>query len=146
MQKDFEVVEVVSSKEDWSKYKLEDGTILKIRFILIKALRETNLDQFGNPVYHLNSQNIVGMVPLKSSFGTPSPHITQEELSSSISHEDMKFEAIQEPWNDYELADGTKVRVKLVLSMVSKTDKYESHGEPVYLVNSQPIIKGLPSK
>lgn len=138
----FEFVDVVSSSEDWSIYKLEDGTIVKIRFVLIKALREATFDKYGNPVYHLNSQNIVGIIPLKSSVGTPSPSYTQDELASFVTHEDMEFETIKEPWNEYKLKDGTVIRVKLVLSMVSKTNKYESHGEPIYLVNSQPIIKG----
>jgi hypothetical protein len=117
----------------------------KIRYILIKAMRHAQPDQFGNPTYDLNSQNIIGIVPSKSSLGTPSPPYTRDELSSSITHNDMKFDAIKEPWNEYELKDGTVIRVKLVLTMIGETSKHEVHGEPVYLVNAQPIIKGVPS-
>jgi len=143
MQHDFEFVDIVSSKEDWSLYKLEDDTILKIRFILIKAVREAEFDRFGNPTYSLNSQNVIGVIPSKSAIGSPSKPYTQEELASSVIHEDMKFKIVEEPWNEYKFKDETVVKVKLVLSMVSKTSKFDAHGEPIYLVNAQPIVKGI---
>jgi hypothetical protein len=144
MADDFEIIDVASAKEDWSRYKLEDGTIVKIRFILVKTIRQAHLDQFGNPLYDLNSENVVGMLPSKSSLGKPSPPFSQTDLPSSIVENDMKFETIQEPWNEYHLTDGTVLRVKLALVTIAKTNKYNDHGEPIYLVNAQPTIKGTP--
>jgi hypothetical protein len=139
----FEFVDVVSSKEDWSVYKLEDGTIAKARFILIKAVREARRDEFGNPVYSLNSQNLVGSIPPKSLVKSPSPPFTPEELSSSIDKEDIEFKIIKEPWNEFHLADGTIIRAKMVLTMISRTNKFGSYGEPIYLTNAQPMIKAI---
>ena len=45
--------------EDWNEYKLKDGTTLKVKLVLVKAVRTDNYDQFGDPVYMVNSQNIV---------------------------------------------------------------------------------------
>jgi hypothetical protein len=138
-----EFVNVIGSKEDWSVYKLDDGTIVKMRFVLIKAIREANFDQFGNPTYSLNSQNVVGIIPLKSALGTPSPKFTPEEVASSVTDGDIKFKTIKEPWNEFQLEDGSTVNVKLILTMVARTSKFDEHGEPIYLVNSQPIVKGI---
>ncbi len=43
---DFKVIH-----ENWSEYKLEDESILKARFILIKILDERGYDEHGNPIY-----------------------------------------------------------------------------------------------
>ena len=45
--------------EDWNEYKLKYGTTLKVKLALIKVVRTDNCDQFGDPVYIVNSQNIV---------------------------------------------------------------------------------------
>ena len=132
---DFEIVDVVSGQEDWSIYRLEDGTIFKIRLALIKALRHDNFDTNGNPNYVLNTQTILGAVPAKNSWGKPSLPYTQEELQASITHKNIKFETLKEPWNQYLLNDGTKVQIRTALKIVSKTDKYSFNGEPVYIVN-----------
>jgi hypothetical protein len=132
---DFEIVDVISGQEDRSIYKLMDGTIFKIRLALIKALRQNNYDLSGNPNYVFNTQAILGVVPLKNNWGKPSPPYTQEELQSSIVHKDLKFETLQEPWNQYLLNDGTKVQIHTALTTASKTNKYGFNGEPIYIVN-----------
>jgi hypothetical protein len=131
----FEIVDVVSGQEDWSIYRLMDGTIFKIRLAFVKALRYDNLDSSGNPNYMFHTQTILGAVPAKNSWGKPSPPYTQEDLQLSIVHKDLRFEALQEPWNQYLLSDGTKVHIQTTLTTASKTDKYDSKGEPIYIVN-----------
>lgn len=133
---DFEIVDVASANEGWSTYKLVDGTILKVRNVIIKALRLSSFDQQGNPIYNLNALTISGVVPTKSVLGKQSAPFTQEELSASIIDPDIKFEAIQEPWNKYVLTDGTEIEIKTVLGTVSKTNKYGPYGEPIYLTNA----------
>lgn len=130
---DFEIVDVVSVSEDWSVYRLADGTILKLRNVLIKAIRLPNFDERGNPLYNLNTETIFGTVPVKSILEKESAPFTQEELSRSVIDPNVKFEALQEPWNKYVLADGTEIRIKAVLDRASKTSKYGHYGEPIYL-------------
>lgn len=131
----FEIVNVVSEHEKWSIYKLMDETILKIRVSLIKALRQNRFDLNENPVYELNTQPIIGVVSSKTIWGTPSQPFTQQELQSSIVQRDLKFETLEEPWNYYVLSDGTKLQITTALTSVSKTAKYSSNGEPIYIVN-----------
>jgi hypothetical protein len=144
---DFEIVDIASASEDWSTYRLTDGTLLKVRDILIKAVRLSILDEQGNPIYNLNTQTISGTVPTKSILGKESAPFTQEELSKSVIDPNMKFDVIQEPWNKYVLADGTEIEIKTVLSTASKTNKYGHYGEPIYLTTRMLNFKtNIPSR
>lgn len=48
----------------------------------------------------------------------------------------------REYWNEYELEDGTTLRIKLVLSQVAKSiDKpKDSTGEPLYTVRTDTVV------
>jgi len=58
--------------------------------------------------------------------------------------EQVEFENEKEQWNVYKLADGSTLKVKLVLvSVVRSRDQYDSLGNPIYGITSQNIIKVL---
>jgi hypothetical protein len=132
-----------ATHEDWSEYKLEDGEILRGRFVLIKVLDEGLYDEHGTPVYGINSTNAVGILVPEKLRGEPSEKIyDRTELEKSTVKEDVKFEIIKEGWNTYELENGAKISIKLVLASISRTDKFDSKGEPIYIFNMQPVMKG----
>lgn len=134
-----ESIEFEIIKEPWNKYKLEDSTIIKTRFILIHVVKE-GVDESGGPIYNFNSDNVVGAVAPKELIGTPSNRTyTLEERMSSIEKE-LSFETIQEDWNEYKLADEVILKVKLVLIKVAKTSLRDGRGQPLYLVNNQPLF------
>lgn len=129
--------------EDWSEYELNDKTILKARFVLIRVFDEGKYDELGFPMYELNSINAVGVLVPENLRGEPTKEkYSREELDESIVEEDMNFDKIKEGWNTYELENKTKLSVKLVLASVSRTSKFDSRGEPIYIFNLQPIMKG----
>jgi len=58
--------------------------------------------------------------------------------------EEVDFENEKEEWNVYKLADGTTLKVKLVLvNVVRSRDKYDPLGNPIYGITSQNIVKVL---
>ncbi|MFQ6000007.1 MAG: hypothetical protein ACE5J6_04440 [Candidatus Bathyarchaeia archaeon] len=58
--------------------------------------------------------------------------------------EEVDFENQKEEWNVYKLADGTTLKVKLVLvNVVRSRDKYDPLGNPIYGITSQNIVKVL---
>lgn len=58
--------------------------------------------------------------------------------------EEVDFENEKEEWNTYRLADGSILKVKLVLiNVVRSHDKYDSLGNPLYGITSQNIVKVL---
>jgi len=58
--------------------------------------------------------------------------------------EEVDFENKKEEWNIYKLADGSTLKVKLVLvNVVRSRDNYDSLGNPIYGITSQNIVKVL---
>ena len=55
--------------------------------------------------------------------------------------EDIDFSELEEKWNVYKLKDGTILKVKLVLVGVKRLKKHNLDGTPIYLVNSQNLIR-----
>ena len=67
----------------------------------------------------------------------PAP-ITPEDLADS---EDIDFEEKEEHWNVYKLKDGTTLKVKLILLGVKRLRKHNPDGTPLYMVNSQNVVR-----
>jgi hypothetical protein len=126
--------------EEWSEYKLSDGTIIKIKVIPLKFLkRDKN--------YPLNS--IVLMIPfsppeLRGEQSTTPLPTTDTAMKEALNEIDMKFDALNEPWNEYELDDGIKLSIKTVATSISSTKLYDPAGEPVYFVSHQVLTKRYP--
>jgi hypothetical protein len=59
-------VAVDSSSEKWSEYKLEDGTKIRIKPVIIEVIRVTDqYDPEGNPLYVTKSQPIVNILEVQ---------------------------------------------------------------------------------
>ncbi len=63
-----------------------------------------------------------------------------------ITGKKLNFKPVKEDWNEYELEDGTKLYVKLVLVDVVRRDEFSPIGEPVYQIISQNLVKVKASK
>lgn len=64
--------------------------------------------------------------------------ISPEELAEA---EDVDFVEEKEDWNVYKLSDGTTLKVKLVLTGVKRLKKWNPDGTPIYVINSQNIVR-----
>jgi hypothetical protein len=54
---------------------------------------------------------------------------------------EVDFKVVKEDWNEYELADGTKIRMKAVTSLINRAiDLFDSDGDPLYLVKSSNVL------
>lgn len=54
--------------------------------------------------------------------------------------EEVEFEVDKESFNVYLLGDGTKLRVKNVLSQVIRLDAYGPDGSPMYMLNGGQVV------
>lgn len=136
---DFEI-----ENEGWSIYRVEDETIIKLRIFLSAVSKArpdpNNPDNIGYEL-SLSPVNTVA-IPDPKNRGNPTPgSFTPRQLQESIVKEDMTFTAIQEPWNVYRFKDGTRLSIRIQAVKISKTDKYDAKGIPVYFINHQPQIK-----
>jgi len=130
-------------REDWNLYLLEENVLLKMKLVLIKVILR-DIDEVGNPGYETNYQIVIGIVPPTERLGEPSDReYTKIEILDSIVKDDVKVEkTIREDWNEYELEDGAKLSIKLLLTKASKTKLFDRRGEPIYNVHHQVIMKG----
>ena len=54
---------------------------------------------------------------------------------------DLDFRTLREEWNEYETEDGSRIRVKLVVSEIIRTDQYDTQtDQPLYVVRSGNIV------
>jgi len=57
--------------------------------------------------------------------------------------EEIDFVEDKEYWNEYKLADGTTLKVKLVLRGVKRLKRYEPDGSPIYAINSMNVVRAV---
>lgn len=121
-----------------SYYKLKDNTI-------IKALINVNYlvpDPKAPDGFAISSTNtIVSFVSKEKRKPMAYESYNPAELQSGIIDEDMEAEPLRENFSVYDLSNGMVMSVKTVVGQISKTKYYNRDGEPVYLVNANPIIK-----
>jgi len=139
---DFRVV-----NEDWSYFKLKDGTILKVRSNIVKIVKVGVEPSTGYPKYDIEFRNAVAAKVPKELMKEPSGKPVAIE-PRDIKHEefDMEFNAPEdikikrENWQKYELEDGYDLYVKPHVLKVIRTKKYNKYGEPIYIVNVQLLM------
>src|SRR5881398_2697529 len=126
--------------EPWVKYKLEDGTLLFGRLVIPKIFKAEEYDPSGQPIYAWSSQNMFTTIssrPLRGTHSNPPPTSIDPSSTNTTS---VDFERVgPERWNVYELSDGTVLRAKLEITGILRTDRYGPDGDPLYIVNNQPI-------
>ncbi|MDP2899783.1 MAG: hypothetical protein Q8O47_02295 [Candidatus Bathyarchaeota archaeon] len=66
--------------------------------------------------------------------------IPTDALADSV---DLDFKELEEHWNTYQLSDGTKLKVKLIVRGVKRLNQFEPDGTPVYLINSMNVVRAL---
>lgn len=70
----------------------------------------------------------------------PGIRITQKDIEEA---DEIDFTEEKEYWNVYRLADGTTLKVKLVLRGVKRLKKYNPDRTPLYIINSQNIVRAV---
>jgi hypothetical protein len=64
--------------------------------------------------------------------------VTQRQVEA----EQIDFESKAEPWSTYELADGTTLKVRVILTGVLRIEgEYDPSGNPIYVVSSQTVVQ-----
>src|SRR2546429_1088230 len=126
--------------EPWVKYKLEDGTLLFGRLVIPKIFKADEYDPSGQPIYAWSSQNLFTTIcprPLRGMPTNPPPTTIDPNTTNTTQ---VDFERVgPERWNVYEISDGSVLRAKLEITGILRTDKYGPDGDPLYIINNQPI-------
>lgn len=60
-------VEIETSSEPWAQYTLADGTTVKVKLVMLEAVRlDAQNEATGEPLYQFQFQQIIGVVPPES--------------------------------------------------------------------------------
>ena len=54
-------IDFESKGENWNQYTLEDGTVLKLKTVLMDVMRLNEYNDNGDPVYQFAAQQIVAV-------------------------------------------------------------------------------------
>jgi hypothetical protein len=124
--------------EPWNDFKLEDGSIIRLRIVLGGLIKEKNEGTFS-----LQSTNVFNVIPNPKYVGIPSPPLKQgEKLADFIEAEDLRIVEKTEKWNRYELPSERMIlNVLGVLVLASRTSRHDEIGIPTYATNIQILIK-----
>jgi hypothetical protein len=129
-----------SKDERWSEYLLADETILKIKAIPLKFVkRDKNCLVNWTVVIATFSPPMLIGEPSTASIPT-----VEADVAKALKEMDMKFDPVDEPWNEYDLEGGIKFFLKAIATSVSRVELNDAAGEPRYLVTHQVLTKRYP--
>ncbi|MDO9565121.1 MAG: hypothetical protein Q7J15_00025 [Candidatus Desulfaltia sp.] len=134
----FDYVDFDTVGEPWNLYKLEDGSLIKFKLVLVKVMPNKN----DPKNYSLNTANVVGVQSPRELRGAPTSPPTKGPYND-FEKKDLTPEIIKESWNEYRLKDGTVLKIKPAITAINKTKSFDSHGEPIYVVHSQVLVKPI---
>jgi hypothetical protein len=148
---DFEYLNFNAEKESWNRYKLEDGSILKSKLVMINIIAKKGTEEKikkaktekvnVNLELSLQPSNVIGVEASPESIGEPSTVIcSPDALKESVVAADMDFETISEVWNQYlvgfpKIDDVVCLKIRNSLTRISRTSKFDKFGIPIYLVD-----------
>jgi len=120
-------------KEKPSFYKLEDGTILKV----ITVVNAVIMNKKKLNVISVDAQNVVSaFVPKKLHGALTTKPVSIPEASKKIDIEDLDFEIISEPFNEYRVDGKYTMKLKTILNQVNRSKLLNNVGQPIYLINT----------
>lgn len=133
-----------TEREEWNKYLLEDGTLLRAKLILTGVQIDKTIKEIAKEAkskqklkigFGIGSHNLFGIEAPPKLRGSPDPKkYSPEELKASIVKEDLDFETKKETWNSYVFENGMRMKVKISPTSVNRTSKFDGRGMPVYWV------------
>ena len=135
--RDMGYITVKPRKEYPSYYKLADGAILKA-LVQVHAVVPSP-EKPGE--FRVASSNLINVFVPKEARHPAAFRPVTEPLTSGIVDDDVISEVMREQFSVYDLSDGTVLSVKTVVGQIQKTKHVTVEGEPVYIVNTNPIIK-----
>lgn len=135
---DMQEVDFVVLHEDYSRYLVHDGTLIKAKIVVRKILFTAEKTPEGYPAsYSLDSMNAIAAIVPPSLRGQPSQESwnPQKDLGT-----EMKFEEQEVKVQEYMATNGFRITVKPVVTKIFRYNKYNNFGEPIYNVVIQAII------
>jgi hypothetical protein len=132
--------------EDWDLHKLEDNSLLRARVFLTGVLQEKeSLSKIIEQLKAGQKPELSMILRTKHHFEVESPPSLRglsdsktypiNELRLCVVDEDIDFKTTRQSWNIYELENGIKIKLRVSVTSVSRTSKFDSYGMPIYIID-----------
>jgi hypothetical protein len=134
-------IDFTVEKEDWNIYELDDGTILKIRPVLLRLLKTEAPPGFGKgKSFGVMAQNLVVVTATPDKKGRPSMGPNPPEVMDKAPKINVAFNEKKWIWNTYLLPDNIRLKIRLVVTSVLRAEGlFDQFGNPVYRVSSDNV-------
>ncbi|MDE0526254.1 MAG: hypothetical protein OXI27_06650 [Thaumarchaeota archaeon] len=121
---DFEIV-----KEVWNVYELQDGTKIKIRFMLTAVRNEGKKRQiqFDQKIVTLCDESVCGKPSEKGH--------TPEQLQQNIEIDNCPYNTMVHEPSEYHLDDNSRVLIHQNVMSIARTKLFDQEGNRIYLVD-----------
>jgi hypothetical protein len=140
-------VEFEPEREVWNAYEMSDGTVLRVRSLLLKLFRsnQTGPVPERGDAYSGRFQTVMNVkrtsAELKGLRTEPRLPLNELQNQPVINEE---FTAIDEGWNRYRLETGDLLKVKLVATRVGRIEGgWDEFGDPLYAVSFVNVIQEI---
>ena len=134
-------LDFVPLREEWNKYRLEDGSIIRIKLILTKLFESPK--ESKKITNDFSTQIELAYVP-SILLRKPNPlQVSKAELDvkDNIEKKYVGFETLTEDWNEYQittlddeahLLKGGRLKAKYSLRVIRRSKFSNKYGEPIY--------------
>lgn len=129
-------IKATAKKATPNYYKLDDGSIIEIRYVINHLIPTGRNDEYSASV----SSTMSIFVPESNRHPEKYELIDHKDLRVDPIDEDMSFEVLSEDYDIYDAGDRI-VSVKPALGQIIKTRAYNIEGEPVYVIGVNPLVK-----
>lgn len=130
-----EFVDFVIVKEGWNKYKLSDGTTVRVRPILMTIEMAKTPGDDGRYKISAGINTLTVAISPNSMRGEPNPHPPTPEEAKAMPQTPIEFTPIIQEWNQYDIGKGQYLWIQMNLVNVKRVDgTFDKLGVPYYLV------------
>ncbi|MDK2795241.1 MAG: hypothetical protein PWQ22_474 [Archaeoglobaceae archaeon] len=130
-------------REEWMHLHLDDGTVIRFKSVLTRVFDTGQRDPLGEVIYRIDSQNVVVARAPDELKGPPSEFVPPiQEIAKKKKPTAVKIRAIVgDEWNEYELEDGSRIKIRTIITKVLRLDGYfDAYGNPIYVIQSQMVV------
>lgn len=131
-------------KEPWNQYEIHDGSILKIRTILMKVERVAiNNKEFK---FNMETQTLPVIHAANDLKGSPNPKpVLNSEITKAIEVPNMRYNTKSQEFNEYYLDDGTTIKIYTNVTDISRSRLKNRSGDPIYSITTSNQVDIRPS-
>lgn len=127
-------IEYNTIQEDFSRYKLEDGTFLKAKFVITRFVDSGKTDDNKNNIISMDGEL---MIRTEGEFEKHEPSDDIRITKDDIVKENVDFNVIEQKIQVYQIPDLNQVVLLIIeIKQISSTSKYDKIGYPVYSVKT----------